>query len=58
MKYDLYEIIFKISKIIIINIFTFYTSVKIINKNKGKKKILSFRDNVSIFIISCINISI
>lgn len=58
MKDDLYEIIFKISKIIIINIFTFYTSVKIINKNKGKKKILSFRDNVSIFIISCINISI
>ena len=58
MKDDLYEIIFKISKIIIINIFTFYTSVKIINKSNGKKKILNFRDNISIFIISCINVSI
>lgn len=60
MEKEYYEIIFIIARMFIINFFTIYTSIKIINKNnhdekKIKKFVIKF---VSIFIISSIGVFI
>lgn len=59
METRYYEIIFKFFKIFLIDFFTIYTSIKIINKNNFENKLKNFSMEVIIvFIMSCLNIFI
>ena len=59
METEYYESIFKFFKIFLINFFTIYTSIKIINMNNFENKLKNFIVEVIIvFIMSCLNIFI
>ena len=60
MENECYEIVLKIIKTFIINFFTVYTSIKIINKKQSSKnKTINFiLEIIIIFVIICVGIFI